>query len=415
MAIIQKYLVYDMTTTALFNSWCSGISTAMAQMGLTQTNDTGQVVWTSSVVSVTAATKSGNNVTYTYTLTSGPVLRIGMSLVIISMTNGGNNGTFTITALGSGTFTVVNASGVTESGSSGSGSTTANASVGATRFAGIYNCYEIWQFSDPLSATCPIIIKLAYGTASINNNSSTNASGDWASSIYMQVGTKSDGAGNILGNTFGPFYSIICWPSGASNWYYPTNNTGNAFWECNFSYDGGRIAMMLWRNFVGTGATAPCCFCIERSRDQYGNYTDSYFTVLGAGTYVGANSGGGVGQRMYIQNSQGSIFPSGRGSVYSNGLGTTGITEYTYWASITQPNAATITGNSFAVLPVFPTVGKLDNPLTSFVVVKSGDQTEGALFNASIYGSTHPYLYSKALAFTSVLPWANSGVAIRWD
>jgi hypothetical protein len=37
------------------------------------------------------------------------------------MKDGGNNGTFTITALGTGTFTVSNAAGVTASGQGGTG------------------------------------------------------------------------------------------------------------------------------------------------------------------------------------------------------------------------------------------------------------------------------------------------------
>jgi hypothetical protein len=73
------------------------------------------------VVNITAASQSGSNTTFTYTLTSGPALQAGMSIVITGMGNAGNNRTFTITAVGAGTFTVVNASGVTASGQNGAG------------------------------------------------------------------------------------------------------------------------------------------------------------------------------------------------------------------------------------------------------------------------------------------------------
>jgi YVTN family beta-propeller protein len=74
-----------------------------------------------STVSITAASQSGSNTTYTYTLTSGPPLRVGMTIAIQSMQNSGDDGTFAITAVGTGTFTVRNPSGVSASSQSGTG------------------------------------------------------------------------------------------------------------------------------------------------------------------------------------------------------------------------------------------------------------------------------------------------------
>ena len=73
------------------------------------------------VTSITAASQSGSDTTYTYTLTSGPDLQIGTSVTITGMADTGNNGTFTVTVVGSGTFTVANPSGVTASAQSGMG------------------------------------------------------------------------------------------------------------------------------------------------------------------------------------------------------------------------------------------------------------------------------------------------------
>ncbi len=72
-------------------------------------------------VVITAVSQSGVTTTYSYTLTSGPLLQAGESIVITGMKDSGNNGTFTITALGASTFTVNNASGVNASGQSGIG------------------------------------------------------------------------------------------------------------------------------------------------------------------------------------------------------------------------------------------------------------------------------------------------------
>lgn len=74
-----------------------------------------------STVAITAASQSGLNTTYAYTLISGPHLRAGMSIAIASMGNSGNDGTFTITAVSAGTFTVLNPSGVAASSQNGTG------------------------------------------------------------------------------------------------------------------------------------------------------------------------------------------------------------------------------------------------------------------------------------------------------
>jgi len=70
-------------------------------------------------LTVNDADQSGSNTTYTDNSLSGPALKPGESIVISGMANSGNDGTFTITALGSGTFTVVNPSGVAASNQSG--------------------------------------------------------------------------------------------------------------------------------------------------------------------------------------------------------------------------------------------------------------------------------------------------------
>ncbi len=74
-----------------------------------------------STVDIAGASQSGSNTTYTYTLVSGTPLRVGMSIAIQSMGDPGNDGTFAITALGTGTFTVRNTSGVMASSQHGTG------------------------------------------------------------------------------------------------------------------------------------------------------------------------------------------------------------------------------------------------------------------------------------------------------
>jgi hypothetical protein len=65
-------------------------------------------------LTLTQAAISGSNTTYSYSASSGVAIAAGMRVNVSGFTNSGNNGTFYITSLGSGTFTVVNASGVNE-------------------------------------------------------------------------------------------------------------------------------------------------------------------------------------------------------------------------------------------------------------------------------------------------------------
>jgi YVTN family beta-propeller protein len=74
-----------------------------------------------STVTISAASPSGLNTTYNYTVSASlPPLRVGMKMVVTGMADAANNGTFSITALASGTFSVVN-SGVAASGQNGTG------------------------------------------------------------------------------------------------------------------------------------------------------------------------------------------------------------------------------------------------------------------------------------------------------
>ena len=58
--------------------------------------------------------------------------------------------------------------------------------------------YEIWGFADTLQSTAPFYIKFQYGTAATFGYSQ----------IGLQVGTQTDGAGNILGTNAGPATTI---------------------------------------------------------------------------------------------------------------------------------------------------------------------------------------------------------------
>jgi hypothetical protein len=75
-------------------------------------------------ISGSAQDTATNTTTYSYSLTSGSGLQVGMSVFITGMADSGNNGSFVISGLGNGTFTVANPLGVTASSSNGTGTGT---------------------------------------------------------------------------------------------------------------------------------------------------------------------------------------------------------------------------------------------------------------------------------------------------
>ncbi len=87
-----------------------------------------------SQVSITACSSAAGTSTYTYTLTSGAALIVNQQIYVTGMTNAGNNSPtagFKITALGSGTFSVANASpGANETGSTGVGKSPSDSNCG---------------------------------------------------------------------------------------------------------------------------------------------------------------------------------------------------------------------------------------------------------------------------------------------
>ena len=81
-------------------------------------------------MTISAALQVSGNTTYTYILTSGTPIFVGMDIVVAAMQNAENEGDFVVTGIGAGTFTVANASGITEAGSSGTGTASSDSLCG---------------------------------------------------------------------------------------------------------------------------------------------------------------------------------------------------------------------------------------------------------------------------------------------
>ncbi len=98
------------------NELCFGPGNPLTQVPLSQ-------------VTISDVSQSGSTSTYTYTLISGPGLKVGQSVTVANMGDGGDNGTFTISSLGpppanslaTGTFAVTNSLGASAANQSGVG------------------------------------------------------------------------------------------------------------------------------------------------------------------------------------------------------------------------------------------------------------------------------------------------------
>lgn len=268
MATAQKFLVCDNSTNANFLSWVSGFSSFLATVGWLQSVDTGQVML--SGMNLTAVSMGGTTATYTYNTLTGLALIVGRTLTITGMTNAGNNGTFRITSLGTGTFSVTNASGVNETGSTGL------VTIYATVPGSGASVYEIWQPGDGLTN---FYLKLSYGNSSGSTNSPT---------IAMGSSTSTNGAGTLTG-----FYFSL--PNAAVQSYTaPSTSTP---YECDFSGDPGRLSILLWRTAPNY---APQVFAVQRSLNSTGTPTGSYVTLWESGLQLSTLPNAGCQQSLHF-------------------------------------------------------------------------------------------------------------------
>jgi hypothetical protein len=102
-------------------------------------------------------------------------------------------------------------------------------------------------------------------------------------------------------------------------------------------------------------------------------------------------------------------------------LGTPVINSVAGASGIVSTAGATTTMNVFGtapVMPIFPLVGYVANPLLGLVGFNSADVTDGGVFPVWMYGSTHNYMaINNQTAAGSTLNNVATGVVpgIRWE
>jgi hypothetical protein len=279
--------------------------------------------------------------------------------------------------------------------------------------------YDMWKSNDALTSTNPIVFKVLYG----NDTGSRPI-------FYFYWGCATDGTGNITTNyNWGPnqvFSPATGGSTGVSTIGPNTGTTDTAPWESDFSGAPGRFACIPWRGYTQGISGPQFLLNIERSHDNSGNDTDAYWTVLFIGQPDnGVNSVTGnwfaMTQSIFKPGTGGAgpqyAIPNGQGNTLNNTIALSPL------PTINIPNATSLSfNNSIPVLPVFPLVGYVGNPMIGTIIMKAGDTSDGALVTASFYGTSHPYLMCTRGGCAAAGPFMvnnspgfNSAMGIRWE
>jgi hypothetical protein len=247
---------------------------------------------------------------------------------------------------------------------------------------------DLFTSNDTLSSTNKLYLRVQYGM--------NTTSGDFPY-IYIWAGTASDGNTNISQNMFWGTTTPVAILTNSSV------TTGAALWESNFSGASGRFSMVLWRGYSAQAASPATILVIDRSKDSSGNDTDAYWTII----WCSSNSTDGTV----------SIFKAGTGGVSQLEFNSSGSFLHT----INTSSSTLSINNSVCILPIFPLVGYVGNPLLGAFSMRTGDVAEGAILSATLYGTTHTYLLSKVGNTTSGGPacfgpgTGTGGIGLRWE
>jgi hypothetical protein len=388
MSINTTLLYCDMSTLAQFTQWTTWVSGNIATVGWTQTKETGQVMW--SGMSLSAVSMSGSNATYTYGSLTGMPLQNGRALTITGMTNSANNGVFIITGFTgttSGTFTVVNALGVNESGSTGV-VTKITSVPGNNAYV-----YEMWQPNDGLT---PYLLKLEYGSYNGGTNNPT---------MRLTLGITTNGSGTFYGSTTYGFGTSI----GAYNtiWQNYGGSGTSVPYPCYFSGDTGRLSCLMWRG--GTNNAAQM-FSIERSVNASGAWTGAHVTLITAGNNANNGTGTTAATQATLHFTYGGL-PAMSYQGWGGNQG--GLTCRSAQLGITT--ASMFVNQQTSIDTVAPYIGYFDYPLTTVGLINPFAIQDGQTITVTLYGSTRTYLCSNSGYLAWTHPAQQTMLCMRYD
>ena len=211
--------------------------------------------------------------------------------------------------------------------------------------------YEIWRFNDALQATAPVFFKIEYGSG---------AGTPWHS-LWITVGTASDGIGNLSGAQIGTRKQIG-----------PSNVLPGATVYLSGATDRVGFVMLL-------GTSNGYGFSIERSKDASGNNTST-----GICTYIHSAYSSYTNQEQFV--------PS---------IGVPPQVDTQAYA-FCAPGVTAVAGTDVGLFPHFIYFGKLLNPRLGLITYMNSDIQPFIQIGVNMYGSLRNYLtLGQNVAYTS--------------
>ncbi len=455
MATFTNSVAFANTNGNTFNIWAKPISNFLATAGWIQAGDTGQVVWPVTIINITQLTyvASGNVVTITFTVQSGPSLQVGANLTVnTNGVNPGNQGTFAVvTTNGTTTATYVNAApGVTATPAANAawGSVNPRADILAAVGDGVHTTYTYDNLDGTLRPGMRIVITGTAGATfdgtfpilSVALNSPLTGSGTFtvASSVNSAFAYEPAAVGIVTCN-----YAVIAasasttvtLPPAASNYVYE-------IWQMG---DGNSPTVFLRINYGASSTPAPAMqMAISATTDGAGNATggssgiitvfNSAGTTSAAASYMAGSINrlhlaltpvAGNGTSACFLNIERSHDSSGNDTTqYATICAASDTTTIPHQISISSLNSTileihwaalvnhTINTGSFGLStllsPVFPLVGAVGNPMLGLLVGKNADWAKevGTQFAFTMYNSPRNYII---FATANANTWAGVG------
>lgn len=352
---------------ALFSKIGIFLNTALTNFGWVQTNDTGQVQWSTVTITITGTQLTSNVATYFTSNTAG--LRVGQSITVSGLTY--NSSIFNITGLitnvtANTSFTLAKTNAnISYAADSGTGTVSANSTIPTPH---VYSIYEVWTMGDTLNSEAPCYLKLAYSLGS-------------SSEVDMQI---SVGSGSNLTGTLTNANMVINQGNGVA---YTLNN-----YFCYASGDTDRFSFLAWRD-----STYPMFFTIERTKNSSG--TNTSIGTMSAWAYRGNTA-------------------TYKGFNYMTAAGIS-YTDASNIPCLAFSNSATLVSSAISVFPLFNPYGGVGNPMLTTLSGKASDFGELDQFSFSLYsGTSVNYLVSKLSNVYCQSQWGtgtNNALIMRYD
>lgn len=242
-----------------------------------------------------------------------------------------------------------------------------------------FGLFQLFRMNDALQATSPVVLRIGMGQSGYAMTS-------------LQIGRVTDGVGEFVGDST-PILTVYTNNAGSSSVVHTSYASGasNRLW----------VAMNASLKGTGTPNSHITFFSIERSKDVTGTDTGDFVTLVASGAADAAP------RQTSLHSTYGATLAENR------------------WVAPFPFNSTSLSfGVGGGALPVFPFLGRLENPLMDVGLGKATDFTHAANVTVNSYGLNRPYKVLKAASgntqfAASLIPQvsASAGPAVlaRWE